>query len=115
MLDLSLEPSATGVLDAGPELGGETPLLSESILAEFEFASISLRNCSLFMIYSTWGVLFQAGCLSGAFELELSLEARGCWWRLGSQKWSGYRQGWGRLKVLSRDCALSSGAEGRVV
>ena len=46
MLDLSRDPSAAGVLDAGRD--GEAPFLSEEDLAEL--ATSSLRNCSLFMV-----------------------------------------------------------------
>jgi hypothetical protein len=48
MLDLSLDPSAAGVLDPGRGAAGEAPFLSELGLAAL--ASNSLRNCSLFMV-----------------------------------------------------------------
>jgi hypothetical protein len=53
MLDLSLDPSAAGVLEDGRSGVGEGPFLSVFDLAAL--ASRSLRNCSLFMIVTVGG------------------------------------------------------------
>jgi hypothetical protein len=65
MLDLSRDPSAAGVLNPAREVGGAVPFLSELDLAEF--ASSSLRNCSLFML----------AAVDVEWLVQLSLGARG--------------------------------------
>jgi len=77
MLDLSLDPSAMGLLpELGRESDGEVPFWSDFDLAAF--ASKSLRNCSLFMLRD---VVPARSC----WRMMFSLEARGfsgvalCW------------------------------------
>jgi hypothetical protein len=70
MLDLSLDPRATGVLvdvDAGREVVGEPPFSSEPGLAAF--ASSNRRNCSLF-ITAAVGARYVVRGVDRGFELE---------------------------------------------